>query len=751
MNTRLTLWLFPVFLALAIIVASGASGAAAESAPTPSGPAVLSAPSGWRFGVAVNSPPNMDCCNVEGLGVGWFWNYGFNRPPGTYGNLEYVLRVFKSNPSGAGDPDFAAHTAQIKSFLDGDANRYPSGSTWLVGNEVGHYASDQSAVTAANYAHIYKQWYDWLKAEAARRGRVWYVGSAAVLPQLGQPYNSGASSGTDWLQKVRVAYRNAYGGHMPIDVYTIHLYGPPGSEQGYIIEQGINVMRQSMLAWGDQDKPLWITEFGLDALGSRTMSQAQTYMQKILDYTTQTATDIGQPSDGYRLVQRWAWFSLTPYGPYSGFDPLFSAQGVRTTLGDYYTAYPKDDRPPLPTPTATYTKTPVAPTATPTATRTRTVLPTITATATRTATAPSAPTATATATPTTVDTGGPYLVQVNCGGQRYVDSNGEVWAADRQYYPGTPGAWGYIGGYTRHVSVQIPNSTDDTLYWSDRYWGATAVPGYRFSVPNGAYEVTLTFAETYWNAAGKRRFHVRIEGVRVLTSYDIFADAGGKNLPAPAKVFYTTVSDGELALDFVKLTGYDTPKINAIRVRAAGGGPPPGDITATPTATVTATATRPAGSSGYVQRVNAGGGDYADAGGNLWQADQTFVSDWGYSGTATGAYSVSGDIAGATDDPLYRTERYGMTAYRFTVPNGTYDVTLKFSENYFSSAGKRVFNVLLEGATVLGNFDIYAAAGNRYTAVDRTFSVSVSDGILNLRFDALTDKPKVSAIEVVQR
>jgi len=43
------------------------------------------------------------------------------------------------------------------------------------------------------------------------------------------------------------------------------------------------------------------------------------------------------------------------------------------------------------------------------------------------------------------------------------------------------------------------------------------------------YTVALYFAETYWDAAGKRRFNVAINGNRVLTDYDVFANTGGKN------------------------------------------------------------------------------------------------------------------------------------------------------------------------------------------------------------------------------
>ena len=152
----------------------------------------------------------------------------------------------------------------------------------------------------------------------------------------------------------------------------------------------------------------------------------------------------------------------------------------------------------------------------------------------------------------------------------------------------------------------------------------------------------------------------------------------------------------------------------------------------------------------YLQRVNAGGGAYQDAAGNWWAADRPFAAGtWGYVGAATGTFTTTQPIAGTSADPLYQSERNGMSEYRFSVPNGTYTVTLRFSENVLAGAGQRVFDVKAEGTAKLVNLDIFAAAGNaRFKAVDRTFTVAVSDGVLNLEFVAKVRKPKVGAIMV---
>ena len=154
----------------------------------------------------------------------------------------------------------------------------------------------------------------------------------------------------------------------------------------------------------------------------------------------------------------------------------------------------------------------------------------------------------------------------------------------------------------------------------------------------------------------------------------------------------------------------------------------------------------------YQQGVNAGGGAYVDpANGNLFGADRPYsAGGFGYVGTSSKRTSTAA-IAGTTRDPLYQAQRAGMSAYRFAVPNGTYRVDLSFAELQQAKAGSRVFAVGLEGSNVLANFDVYAVAGGRYIALDRSFLVEVTDGVLDISFAAQRgDKPIVNAILVTE-
>ncbi|HEY8745291.1 MAG TPA: malectin domain-containing carbohydrate-binding protein, partial [Chloroflexota bacterium] len=138
-------------------------------------------------------------------------------------------------------------------------------------------------------------------------------------------------------------------------------------------------------------------------------------------------------------------------------------------------------------------------------------------------------------------------------------------------------------------------------------------------------------------------------------------------------------------------------------------------------------------------RLNVGGGAYTDTAGNAWSADT------GASGGT--AKTTSGAVTGTADPTLYLSERYGNFSYAFSVPNGTYAVTLKFADLYNSSPGQRVFNVSLNGQQVLTNFDIIAQVGP-HAALDKTFTISVTGGSISLSFATVTLNAIVNAIQI---
>lgn len=151
-------------------------------------------------------------------------------------------------------------------------------------------------------------------------------------------------------------------------------------------------------------------------------------------------------------------------------------------------------------------------------------------------------------------------------------------------------------------------------------------------------------------------------------------------------------------------------------------------------------------------RANANGSAFTDGGGNAWSADRAYTAGgWGYD-TLYGGASTSTAIAGTTDDLLYQGYNlfHNWAGYTFDVANGTYQVTLKMVEDWANAAGQRMFDVRVEGTTVLAAFDIFASCG-AFTACDRTFTASVADGQLNVQFsmNGGANYATVSAIAVI--
>ncbi|MDF7815204.1 malectin domain-containing carbohydrate-binding protein [Hymenobacter sp. YC55] len=149
---------------------------------------------------------------------------------------------------------------------------------------------------------------------------------------------------------------------------------------------------------------------------------------------------------------------------------------------------------------------------------------------------------------------------------------------------------------------------------------------------------------------------------------------------------------------------------------------------------------RPAATTSTVlHRINAGGGDLTTSWGPF-AADQ-------YANVGS-SYVTSQPIAGTSDDALYQSEHNGNFRYSFPVANGSYTVVLHFAEIYWSQPGQRVFDVALEGVTRLDDYDIVARVGP-LTATTETLPVTVTDGWLDIDFQARVDLAKVSAIEVL--
>jgi hypothetical protein len=132
-------------------------------------------------------------------------------------------------------------------------------------------------------------------------------------------------------------------------------------------------------------------------------------------------------------------------------------------------------------------------------------------------------------------------------------------------------------------------------------------------------------------------------------------------------------------------------------------------------------------------------------------AGDLFGTDKFYTAGTYGTFGQgAGDTILNTDEPdLYEHYRYGRFGYQIPLDNGTYVVRLGFIEpNEDKAEGQRVFDVSANGAPVLDKSDVRREAGDYRRVVTRTFTVTVSDGLLRLQFSPSQGEAIVSTIMV---
>jgi chitinase len=174
-------------------------------------------------------------------------------------------------------------------------------------------------------------------------------------------------------------------------------------------------------------------------------------------------------------------------------------------------------------------------------------------------------------------------IRVNANGPAFTDAGGRTWSADQAY---SAGSWGYDVIYSSGSTANaIAGTTDDALY--QRYDQFSNWSGYKFDVANGTYQVTVKMMEDWATAAGHRRFDVRAENTVVLSAFDIFASCG--TFTACDRTFTTTVSDGQLNVQFNMNGGAGYATVSAVEVTSSGGGGTTTTTTTAPPSTTTTT------------------------------------------------------------------------------------------------------------------------------------------------------------------
>ncbi|MGI4790086.1 MAG: malectin domain-containing carbohydrate-binding protein [Janthinobacterium lividum] len=307
-----------------------------------------------------------------------------------------------------------------------------------------------------------------------------------------------------------------------------------------------------------------------------------------------------------------------------------------------------------------------------------------------------------------------------------------------QIYSVYPGAWSSVFAATGNVTNNVADfqagiSNGDTMMlhgWPDGsqnnaqiqsiYTGAGIGPvSARLTSPvNGAsasQPVTLSAAATA--ASGKS-----------ISKIDFYAStkAGGTQLLGTAS---------STPYSFVWNTPLPGPYVLSVTATDSAG------LTRTP-ASISDTIIKAAAGS----QINCGGSAVSP-----FVADEFFTSAGSGAATTSRAVAVAG-VANAAPAMVYQTARYGGDVI-YTVPNlpagASYHVRLHFTETYWTAAGQREFNIILNGTQALTNFDIFADAGAANKADVKDFNTTVnSSGQIVLHLHATVDNAQIAGLEI---
>jgi len=106
------------------------------------------------------------------------------------------------------------------------------------------------------------------------------------------------------------------------------------------------------------------------------------------------------------------------------------------------------------------------------------------------------------------------------------------------------------------------------------------------------------------------------------------------------------------------------------------------------------------------------------------------------------------NIPGADEPVVYQSVRYALEKYVFHLPNGHYNVELRFVEHWKDAAGLRVFTVSLQSRVVLEHFDIFKQAGKGLPLNYSFKDVPVENGKLVIGFTPETEHPAIAGIVI---
>lgn len=347
---------------LLCIVAMQAAPAARAQAPQPQGRLLLPTVTNsaipaseklCRLGIGGTSA--IAAYPIRPLRLGWYLDWTATQNPAQPDGIAYhpMIRLSQIGLDGYKSEPRADQLPQIV------ADR--PGAMWFIGNE-----PDRRYYQDSIEPHVYARAYHDLYAVIKQADPTAQVAIGAIV----QP----TPLRLQYLDMVLQAYERFYGRPnpgepaMPVDVWNIHAFIlrerssqlpdswgadiPPGIDvlEGMLYEiddhdslvifkNFIETFRQWMSDRGYQDRPLIITEFGIlwpeDYGSGFGPARVNAFMSETFAYLGSATGLNGYPADNNRLVQSWAWYSLTD--GYNGmlFDPIARQ---RTVFGNHFAA-----------------------------------------------------------------------------------------------------------------------------------------------------------------------------------------------------------------------------------------------------------------------------------------------------------------------------------------------------------------------------------------------------------------------------
>jgi hypothetical protein len=286
---------------------------AEASGPVRASPVPLSSENAWRFGFGLSESADPEYW-AKALGAGWYLDWTARLSPDA-AELDHWLMVRVAPGCTRPSTQEAAQLAQ----------QHP-GRTWIIGNEPDVIWQDD--LPPEQYAEAYHAYYAAIKG-ADPSARLAVAGVAQPTPLR-----------LAYLDRVLQAYQQAYGAPMPVDAWTVHNFVlreergswgaeiPPGFEDVMVgklyevsdharldlFESQLRAFRDWMTRRGYRDTPLALTEFGI--LMPSDYGFPPDVVSGFAEETLDLLMTLQDPATGYaadddRLVQRWAWFSLS--------------------------------------------------------------------------------------------------------------------------------------------------------------------------------------------------------------------------------------------------------------------------------------------------------------------------------------------------------------------------------------------------------------------------------------------------------